>query len=417
MKFRFNSKYSTIAAYIVITFTVCLLLVLLFFRLEIFVDQTRKVVKVLAPIIWGAVIAYLLNPIVKCFEKWISKLIGKKKPHPHASRSISIAITAILALSLIVALIAMVVPEILGSLSTFINKFPDYLNDLYNNILDFTDKNPNIGKQVRTWLEEQYENIQETLLSWAESLKPQLDKYLVILKDGFLGFLIGIKDFILGFIVSIYLLYSKENFMAQIKKCFHAVFPEKACNRIFSVGSNANTIFINFLSGKALDSFLIGIICFIAMTILGFPYVLLISCIIGITNMIPFFGPFIGAIPCALLILLTDPPQTIWFIIMIVAIQQFDGNFLGPKILGNSLGLPTFWIMFSIFLGGGLFGFTGMLLGVPFFAVIYSMAQSFIEEKLRKKELPIETSAYLPEPVHEQAKPEKVKVKRNKKEK
>lgn len=202
-----------------------------------------------------------------------------------------------------------------------------------------------------------------------------------MLRDGIFSFLIGLKDFILGFIVSIYILYSKEMFMMQFKKLIYALFPVKSADKVILKSKHTNDVFTNFLSGKLLDSVIIGMICFILMTIFKMPYAILISCIIGITNIIPFFGPFIGAIPSSLLILLSEPKKTIIFVILILAIQQFDGNFLGPKILGNSLKLPTFWIMFSIFLFGGLFGVVGMIIGIPLFAVLCVNMQEFIKTR------------------------------------
>ncbi|MGN0585672.1 MAG: AI-2E family transporter, partial [Oscillospiraceae bacterium] len=196
--------------------------------------------------------------------------------------------------------------------------------------------------------------------------------------------------------VAIYLLCGKERFLAQLRKLVCAIFPKDAAGSIFNVASHTNKTLSGFISGKIIDSFIIGVITFISMTIMNMDFVALISVVIGVTNIIPFFGPFIGAIPCAFLLLVAAPKQVIPFVIFIIILQQFDGNILGPKILGDSTGLSSFWVMFAIFLGGGLFGFAGMLLGVPVFAVIYSLVSEFIDFLLSKKGASTNTDDYLP---------------------
>ena len=211
---------------------------------------------------------------------------------------------------------------------------------------------------------------------------------------GIFGFVLALKNFLLGIIVSIYLLLSKETLLAQVKKTILALFNKKTCEKTFMIYHKSNGLFIGFITGKIIDSLIIGILCFIGMTIFKMPYSVLISVIIGVTNIIPFFGPFIGAIPSALLILLAKPSFLLPFLIFVFVLQQFDGNILGPRILGDSTGLPAFWVLFSIFLGGGLFGFVGMLLGVPTFALVYALFRTFIEHRLESKNLPKETDAY-----------------------
>jgi predicted PurR-regulated permease PerM len=264
---------------------------------------------------------------------------------------------------------------------------PEYLYSLYVSTLDFLEKNPEINEQVTDWFQQQYVTISDHVIGWITDVKPTFERYFVLIKDGVFSFLMGIKDFLLGYIVSIYLLYSKENFIRQAKKFFYAVLPKKTYDTVISKGAHANTIFSDFLVGKSLDSFVIGMLCFIVMVIFQFDNAMLISFIVGITNMIPFFGPFIGAIPSIVLVLLTQPQKTVAFIIIILVLQQFDGNILGPKILGNKLNLPTFWIMFSIFFFGNLFGFGGMLAGVPVFAVIYTLTKEFVDERIKSKNL------------------------------
>ncbi|MFR0880829.1 MAG: AI-2E family transporter [Oscillospiraceae bacterium] len=400
-KFNFNPRHNTIAAYCVIVFAVCLLLVALVFKYSTFIYYFHKIFKVLSPIIWGLVIAYLLNPIMVAFEKPLKKLVCRKREHPALTRAASIAFALVIMLGVIVAIIGTIVPEILGTLETFFKSVPSYMNNLQmyftNKISSILEKNP----EIYDFLNNEFDNVQNVILDSVNRLEPMIDKLLA--KDGLVAnltgsawsLILGLKDCLLGIVVSIYLLYSKEIFIAQSTKIIYAFFSEKRRNTILRIASKTNHTFAHFISGKALDSFIIGVITFVGMNFMGLEnYAMLISVIVGITNMIPFFGPFIGAIPSGLLILLTSPEKTIIFIIFIFLLQQFDGNILGPKILGNSLGLSAFWIMFAIFVGGGLFGFAGMIAFVPLFAVLYSIFREAVNTKLAKKKLPVSTGYY-----------------------
>lgn len=385
MKIKFNTKYNTIAFYTVVVFAICIVLVLLAFRLGTFIAAIRRIMTAISPVIWGFIIAYIMSPIVRKTEEFLEKKVFHKKKHEKIRRSLSIVTASLIGIAIIVGLIAMAVPQIIDSISTLFNNMPDYLNSLYDSIIGFLKKNPEISHQVTEWIEQQFENIEDIILGWITDLRPTFEKYIILLKDGLLNFLVGVKDFFLGYIVSVYLLFSKEHFILQFKKLCYALLPKRVYDVLMVKGTHANKIFSDFLVGKALDSFLIGMFCFIILVIFQIPNAMLISFIIGVTNMIPFFGPFIGAIPSALLVLLTSPGKTILFVIIVLVLQQFDGNILGPKILGNKLNLPTFWIMFSIFFFGNLFGFIGMLAGVPIFAVIYTLTKEFVDERIRVK--------------------------------
>jgi len=387
VKVKFNTKYNTISVYAIIVFAVCIMIILLAFRLNEFINVARKIMSAIAPVVWGFIIAYLMSPLVTKTEGMLNKRMFKKKSHARINRTLSILISSIITLSAIITLIALAVPEIIESLSALFNNMPEYLNSLYDSVIAFFNKNPEISSTMSGWFENQFENIEKMVLEWVTNLKPIFEKYLILLKDGVLNFLVGVKDFLLGYIVSIYLLYSKEHFLLQFKKLSYAMLPKKVYDVLMVKGTHANKIFSDFIVGKAVDSLIIGMLCFIILVIFQIPNAMLISFIVGITNMIPFFGPFIGAIPSALLVLLTSPSKTLLFIILILVLQQFDGNILGPKILGNKLNLPTFWIIFSIFFFGNLFGFIGMLAGVPVFAVIYALTKEFIEERIRIKNL------------------------------
>ena len=221
-----------------------------------------------------------------------------------------------------------------------------------------------------------------------------VNEWMSTLTVGVINVFSELFDLLIGVIVSIYVLFSKETFMRQSKKAVYAFLSPHNANLILHFTQKSNEIFGGFIIGKLIDSVIIGVLCFVGLSLLKMPYTLLVSVIVGATNVIPFFGPYIGAIPSAILILLEDPVKGIYFIIFILILQQIDGNLIGPKILGNSTGLTAFWVVFAILLGGGLFGFVGMLLGVPTFAVIYYIIQMLVNNRLEKKELPIESDCY-----------------------
>ena len=403
MKFKFNSKYNTIAGYVIITFTICLLIIIAIFKISILQVYLNKLLKVTAPIIWGLVIAYLLNPILRFVEKYISKLTNRKKPHKKIARAISILITMTIFFAAIFALIASIVPEIISSIENILNNMQSYFDNIQHFVENKFEKLKNANPEIKKFIYDQMDTIESVALSMANSLQPQLENLfskgglLANLTGSALSFISGVKDFLIGAIVSVYLLFSKELFTAQAKKVVYAFFSEQKSSKILSFSRDANEKFISFLSGKALDSFIIGMICFVAMNVLDLPYIVLISVIVGVTNMIPFFGPIIGSVTSALLILLSNPSKTVAFIIMIIILQQLDGNVFGPKILGNQLGMNGFWILFSIVIGGGLFGFVGMILAVPCFAVIYPMFKETVNSRLVKKQLSVNTNDYFTE--------------------
>ena len=336
---------------------------------------------------------------MKFFERNIRKLTDKKKPHPKLARAISVAISMTLLIAVIVGLLIVVISQITESIEEILSSIPEYIRRIEAFTVKFLGDYPEIVSAV----EAQLDTIQPKLMDYANDIMNRLSDLSLLgdlstkVKDGALvlyGTVKGVSNFIIGFIVALYLLLSKETFLAQARKITFALFPNNVSKNILKVSAKANRTLSGFLSGKLLDSFIIGVICFIAMTIMQMDFVALISVIIGITNMIPFFGPFFGAIPSALLLLMAAPKQVIPFIIFVIVLQQFDGNILGPKIIGDSTGLTPFWVMFAIFVGGGLFGFAGMLLGVPVFAVLYALFSEFVANLLKKKKLSHRTRDY-----------------------
>lgn len=402
MKFKFNPKYNAIAAYCIIVFAVCLLLVALVFKYNTFINYASKIISVLSPVIWGICIAYILNPFMIFCERHYKKWLCKKKDCSSLTRSLAITTSMILFLGALTALIVAIIPEIKDTITDFFRMLPVYLNNLQNYLNNIINNLIEWKPELAQRFDFEFDNIQDVILAAAESLEPMFNDifnggsdFITKITDSAWAFVMGLKDCILGFFVSVYLLYNKETYLAQMTKIIHVVFSERKRKIILKIASKTNETFIHYFTGMAVDSLAIGIISFFALNIMGLSsFAVLVSIILGVTNMIPVFGPIIGAVPSAFLILLTSPQKTIIFIIFILILQQIDGNIIAPKIIGNTLGLSPFWIMFAIFLGGGLFGFAGIIVFVPVFAVVYSIIKEVIENGLRKKELPVSTAHY-----------------------
>lgn len=392
MKIEWNSKYTTISVYTIITFLICFIFVIIAREFETVSLVLKTIAQTLSPVIWGIAIAYLLNPIMKKSEVLFKKLFEKDKKRPKLCRILAVAVAMLFGFAVISGLVAIIVPQVYDSILSIVDNIQVYSNNIYK----FVDSTLSEYPEVVTYLTGQLDSIKDYVTKALNDILPQMGNWFIKLKDGALGLIIGLKDFILGFIIAVYLLFDKEKFIAQSKKLITALFPKSVSTEIFRLSNRTNHSVSGFISGKILDSFIIGMICFICMTVMKLEYPVLISTIVGVTNVIPFFGPFIGAIPSALLIFIAAPSQTLPFILLILIIQQFDGNILGPHILGDSTGLPAFWVIFAIFIGGGLFGFGGMLLGVPIFAVIYAIIEEITELLLAKKGEPVETEAYFP---------------------
>lgn len=393
MKINWNSKYTTISVYTIITFLICILIYAVLFNFTVIGDFIRKLMKILAPIIWGIVIAYLVNPIMKWIEKRLSKIIEKKKPHFKITRILSLTFAMIIFLAVIAALGAIILPQVIESITTIINNISTYINNFEKWIDSFLVKYP----ELLTIVSDQIDNIEKAAMEFANNIAPKLGDIMMKITDSTLSFIVAVKDGLIGIIVAVYLLYGKEHFQAQMKKMVYGILPSRITGTILRVCAQTNSSISGFISGKIVDSIIIGCLCFICMTVMKFDFVVLISVIVGVTNVIPFFGPFIGAIPSALLLLVAAPKQVIPFLILILIIQQLDGNVIGPKILGQTTGISAFWVLFSILVGGGLFGFAGMILGVPVFAVLYSLLNEFVAYRLEGKNLSSNTNDYLPE--------------------
>lgn len=348
------------------------------------------------PIIYGLAFGYLLSPIFNFFDRGIqSSLAGTIKSREKlisVSRSCSTAITVALAVLLVALLFRMVVPELASSIYSIIESTPEAIKRLGAEIADLVQKYPEYEKQVMA----AFNSVSSRIEDWVQgNLFDEVTRLVTGLSVGAIGFFNAVMDLAVGIIVCVYVLNSKEVFCSQSKKLCYGLFKVETANRVIEEFRFVHMVFGGFIGGKLLDSLIIGIIAFVCLTVMGMPYVLLISVIIGVTNVIPFFGPFIGAIPSALLILMVDPIQCLYFVIFILILQQVDGNIIGPKILGDSTGLSSFWVIFAILIGGGAFGFIGMILGIPCFAVLYHFIKAGIENALERKGLPQDTTDYI----------------------
>ena len=390
---EWNKKYTTIAIYAFLVIIACIAFFAVLQNLKGFNTYTSYVFALLIPFIYGFAIAYILNPILRIFDDKLLPLIFKARLKPKGRRVISIILTYLMAALILSVLFSFIIPEVVASLSGIVSRFPEYLKTAENWIVEvFTAveawgiDDVNITKVVQTVVKS-FDIMLENIFSFIQNSLPLLLSTTRQLAD-------GVLNIILGIIISVYLLMSKEKFFAQIKKLLYAILPTKAVERSIYIAHKSHATFSGFINGKLLDSLIIGIICFIGMTLLGMPNVMLISVIVGVTNIIPYFGPFIGAIPGALIILMTQPEKTIWFLVFILLLQQFDGNILGPKILGETTGITAFWVIFAIIVFSGLLGVLGMFIGVPLFAVIYTLSCEYINSRLQKKGLSTDTNDY-----------------------
>lgn len=399
MKFKLNNKYSRwgITAFLVIAAGI-LFYYFVFHGSNIIVGF-RKFINVLMPVVFGLSIAYLMSPVLNFIERKMllplcNKMgINKSKRRNSVVRGISIFLTAFLFIAVIYMLFYMIISQLVPSVQNIISNFNSYRTNFLNWVDQLLEDNPDVADDILRIIN-QY-SVQ--LNTWIIELPSNVNVWIRTVTNTATNILGVLWNFIIGFIIAIYVLASKEKFAAQAKKIAYALFEKDIANLTIRNFRFTHKTFIGFLGGKIADSIIIGILCFIGTTLMKTPYGALVSVIIGFTNVIPFFGPYLGAIPSAILVLIVDPMhplKCVYFVIFIIILQQFDGNFLGPKILGNSTGLTSFWVIFSITFFGGFFGIIGMIVGVPIFAVIYAAVKSLINTALQKKEMPVETKKY-----------------------
>ncbi len=387
MKLDWNRKYTTIAVYALIVVS----LSIVFYHAMGNINQINLklgwVISTLQPFIIGFVIAYLLNFILVFVEKNMNKIDKYKKLGRKSKRGIGILLTYAIAAFTIYLFVLFVLPQLVDSISGLVNDIPTYVANA-TKLVEELSQNIEIDNEYVGLVLEKWNEFINTMANIITNLIPFIGN---IIKD----IASSVWNIFIGLIISVYMLLDKENFMALGKKLSYSLLSKNKADKVVSLANRTNTTFGRFLSGKIIDSTIIGILTFIILIVFKMPYALLVAIIIGITNIIPFFGPFIGAVPAFIIIMFVSPVQALWFLVIIFLIQQLDGNVIGPKILGDSIGISAFWILFAILVAGKLLGLVGMIIGVPLFAVIYSVAKEVIEAKLEKKGLPTNTKDYM----------------------
>lgn len=334
----------------------------------------QKIVAILRPFIYGGVIAYLLRPLCN----WLSRKFNEwmKNKHKRLAEALAILVSIIVGILVVYTLIIMIAPQLYRSIATLWNAIPDKVNEV------FAWASATFGENevLMNYVDMIYSQVYSTLDAWAtETLVPQITSIVSGVGMSVWKVLLTVKDILIGVIAAVYLLANRKKFSRQGTMIIRSIFKPRAADLILDEIAYIDRMFAGFIDGKLVDSAIIGVLCYIGCSILKMPNTLLISAIIGVTNVIPFFGPFLGAIPATLLILIESPIKALWFVIFVLVLQQFDGNILGPKILGDHTGVDSIWVLFSILLFGGLWGLVGMIIAVPLFAVIYDLIKRVVK--------------------------------------
>ncbi len=373
--------YAMVAGFGAISLSI--LFFFLIYRFQGFGDAISTLTGILMPFIYGAVIAYLLKPVCNCIEDFLRRIFPEKMRG--AANMLAVAASLLFGLLLIYALFMMIVPQLITSVTSLYYTARSNINQF----VDWASRQEIVAsnQKLLDFIETSYDTLQANLDSWFKTtLIPSMQNVLSGAAVGVMNVVVFFKNVIIGLVVSVYLLASRKKFGQQGKLVLYSLIKPHWADLILEEIDYADKMFGGFINGKILDSAIIGVLCYIACLIFKFPSALLVSVIIGVTNVIPFFGPFIGAVPATLLILIQNPIKALWFVLFVLVLQQVDGNIIGPKILGNTTGLSSFWVLFAILLFGGLWGFVGMIIGVPLFAVIYDVIKKLVFHGLRRHE-------------------------------
>lgn len=395
LKYRWDKKYLYWGVTAVCVIVVSLLVFAAIFEFTGVLGVIGYIFRILSPVLYGFAIAYLLTPLVNKLDRIQMKTYFKNAKKPHkaqkAARAISVVASILLLLGILVGLCMMLIPQLITNILGFYQNIESYFYNLEDWINGLAGQDSAFSEYASQFLGQ----VKQMMVGWMSTdLVPQLQNILVNVTSTIWSVFSVFADLIIGMIISIYFLYSKEKFSAQGKKVTYALFSHHNGDVIVKNARYTHRVFGGFITGKIIDSAIVGALCFIAMTIFRFPYPPLISVIIGVANVIPFFGPYIGAIPSILLILLVDPLQALYFLIFILVLQQIEGNIIAPKVLGEATGLTGFWVIFAIVIFGGTLGFIGLIIGVPAFAVIYTWIKNWVTRRLKKKNMPTATVAY-----------------------
>lgn len=387
MKIDWNKKYTTIAMYVFLVVVSCLFVFLTISNFDSIRSWWNKFVTMMHPFIIGVVLAYLLNFILNLYERVLFSYKPFNLMSPKVKRGLGILCAYISALMLIMLFFAFVLPQVIDSINGLISSIPKYLSNISVYATEISNK-IYIPQEQMDLLVTAINDSVNSIIAFIANLLP-------IIIDKAFSVTSSILNIVMGIIISIYILIDKERFAALSKKIAYAILDKQRVIKLIDFIKYSENIFSRFIGGKILDSAIIGVLTFIILVIAKIPYTVLIAVIIGVTNVIPVFGPFIGAIPCVIILFFIDPSKALWFILIIIIIQQIDGNIIGPYILGDSVGVSAFWILFSVLIFSKMFGIVGMVIGVPIFAVFYSLIKTIVEEKLKKKRLSLKTEDYL----------------------
>jgi len=394
--------YGGVTAVLVVASAI--LMVFLLMNLNTVIQFVDKLISILAPIIIGAVLAFLVSPIYNKASSMTEQLLEKApkgiRKQSWIGKTMGTLVSMMFVAVVIVSLFYLIIPQLYSSIVSIIENMSVYIQNISNWLERIFEDNPALEAEVLAI----YAEVTARIQNWASTnLIPSMEnlegiqnigKLVGGVSSGVVGIVNMAKNLLIGLIVMVYLLNIKRTLAAQGKRMIYAFFPLRVANETVEEFRYIHRVFSGFIIGKIIDSLIIGILCFILMKIMHLPFELLISVIVGVTNVIPFFGPFIGAVPSAILVFLISPMQCLYFIGLVLVLQQFDGNILGPKILGNSTGLSSFWVLFSILLFGGLFGFIGMIVAVPLTAVIFDLFAKLEYHRLRKKNLSPDAREY-----------------------
>ena len=382
--------------------TVCAILIFYdtFFGSRTLIALLKKLLDALTPILLGSLFAYLLAPVINFFDHLLFPAAAEKakaqgKYCAPGPRAVSLLITWAIIGLVGYLLLSILLPELYRSVLQLWNNMEVYYNTINSWITNLLESNPTVEHFVSDRFAGYYKDLLSLL---TEKVLPHTQSLVTAVSGGIVSALSFLMDLVVGIIVSIYLLATKERCAAHARRAIYALTAPRHTPWVFRAVGRVDEIFSGFVRGKILDSLIIGLICFIGCSLLNFPYTPLVSVIVGVTNVIPFFGPFLGAIPSIFLILLDSPLKAVYFTLFVFALQQVDGNIIGPKILGDKTGLSSLWVIVAILVGGSFFGVAGMFFGVPILACLTSLCSFILESRLLRKDLPTRGHAYQTDP-------------------
>lgn len=388
---KLDSRMRIICRWIFVLMLFLMLTFYLIFRFPSVKAGASKAVGYVRGVIFGLIIAYIVEPMCAAIERFFLRFLKKRKHGAQTAKWLGIILGLLAFVGIFVGIMWAIIPGTIDSIGTMINSIPDYANTIQTFIDSHITNHPDVAEALSNFID----NALESLKSWMSSGLTKLANEVVTrVTSGVVDMVKFIADLLIGLIASVYVLRDKKKIVNQLKKAVFALFNPAHADDILDTLREGHHIFGDFIHGKILDSLIIAILCLIGTSILRIPYSLLISVVVGVTNMIPFFGPVIGAAPSAILVLVVSPIKCLQFLIFIIILQQLDGNVIGPRIVGHRTGINEFWVTFSLLLFGGIFGFFGMLIGVPLFGLIYFVIVKLMNRHLKKKGLPTASSDY-----------------------